>query len=58
MASVSAPIEVLGWPDARRADSTIPAKEARKPLIVHTIIFTFLILIPENCAAVSFPPTA
>ena len=57
IASVSAPTDVDGCPDFSFAERTIPANAQSRPLKVHTRILIFSTLIPENLAAVSFPPT-
>ena len=36
----------------------MPARPAIRPLKLYTVNLTFAVLMPENLAAVSLPPTA
>src|SRR5436189_3992344 len=48
----------LGCAESRRAVTIIPPNAAKAPAIAYTVIFTFLILMPDSFAACSLPPIA
>ena len=45
-------------PEYRREAMVMPARPAIRPLKLYTVNLTFAVLMPENLAAVSLPPTA
>ena len=58
MASISAALPEVQVPEYRREAMVMPARPAIRPLKLYTVNLTFAVLMPENLAAVSLPPTA
>ena len=58
IASISAPSPEVQVPEYRRDAMVMPARPAIRPLKLNTTNLTLAVLIPENLAAVSLPPTA
>ena len=58
MASISADSPEVQVPEYRREAMVMPARPAIRPLKLYTVNLTFAVLMPENLAAVSLPPTA